>query len=112
MQMQAGMQQQYPQQQPYPQPQQPYPQQPPQQMAPGGLDQFDMLRKYLAESVDDEPDDSDDETDSDNDDDEDSGSGDGYWLHIYGISALVMLAIILYYVFKIRKELVGMYEEA
>jgi hypothetical protein len=72
----------------------------------GGPDQFDMLRKYLAESADD----SDSDSDSDSDDEGDSGGGN--WQHYYGIATLIMLAIILYYVFKIRRELTGMYEEA
>ncbi len=72
-----------------------------------GPDQIAMLRTYLAESAD----------DSDNDSDSDSGSdpessGDGNWQHYYGIATLIMLAIILYYVFKIRNDLTGMYEEA
>lgn len=72
--------------------------------------QFDMLRQYLAESADD----SDDDSDSDSEDNDFGGStelGGNMWQHIYGISTLVFLAIIFYYVFKIRKEIVGMYEE-
>ena len=82
----------------------------PMQSAPmqQGPDQFDMLRKYLAESDDDSDSDSDDDSDTESD----SGSNDNNWLHFYGIATLIMLAVILYYVFKIRKELVGMYEEA
>ena len=76
-------------------------------MGGGGLDQFDMLRKYLAESAEDSDSDSDDDSEDDSE-----HSGDNNWHHFYGIATLIMLAIILYYVFKIRKELVGMYEEA
>ena len=72
-----------------------------------GPDQFDMLRKYLADSAEDP--DSDSDSDSD---DEDNENGNGSWQHYYGIVSLIMLAIIFFYVFKIRKELTGMYEEA
>lgn len=72
----------------------------------GGPNQFDMIRKYLADTADD----SDSDSESDDEDDDD---GDGYDLqHYYGIPILIMLAIILYYIFKIRQELTGIYEEA
>lgn len=74
----------------------------------GGLDQFDMLRKYLAESAEGSDSESDDESDAEDDSERD---GDN-WQHFYGVATLIMLAIILYYVFKIRRELTGMYEEA
>ena len=64
--------------------------------------QSNMLRKYLAEESDD------DESDSEYDDnDQESHS----WQHYYGIANLILLAVILYYIYKIRKELTGMYEE-
>ena len=71
----------------------------------GGPDQFEMLRKYLAESANES------DSDSDSDSDEEGSRMDGNWQHYYGIATLIMLAIIMYYVFKIRKELLGMYEE-
>ena len=74
----------------------------------GGVDQFDMLRKYLAESAKDADSDSDNESDSE----DDSGGDDSNWQHFYGVATLILLLSILYYVFKIRKELTSMYEEA
>nr|QBK87470.1 MAG: hypothetical protein LCMAC201_03800 [Marseillevirus LCMAC201] len=73
-----------------------------------GPDQFDVFRKYLAGSVDDSNSDSDSDSDSDSENNE-KGSN---WQHYYGIMMLMLLVVILYYVFKIRKELTGMYEEA
>ena len=47
------------------------------------------------------------DSDEDEDDDEDSGS----WEHYYGIITVILLCIILYYVYSIRKELTGIYDE-
>jgi len=72
-----------------------------------GMDQMDMLRRYLAESGE-------SDSDSDGSDSEDDSGHDNNntWQHVYGVATLIMLAIILFYVFKIRKELIGMYEES
>lgn len=52
------------------------------------------------------------DSDSDSDSEEDSGIEDNQdWTHYYGVATLIALAIILYYVIKIRKELSELYEE-
>ena len=67
--------------------------------------QFDMINKYLADTDNDSDEDSsDDESDNDN-------SLNVNWHYFYNIIVFIMLAVILYYVWKIRRELVGMYEE-
>lgn len=76
-------------------PQQQMPMQPPQG------NQFDMLKQYINRS---------DDSDSDSDDEESGSEGGDNWIHYYGIAILVMLAIILYFVYKIKKELMGIFE--
>ena len=65
---------------------------------------IDMYKKYL--------DDSDSDDDSDEELEESSHNSNNIWQHVYSIVILVLLIVILFYVFRIRRELVGMYEEA
>ena len=77
---------------------------------------FDMLKQYLASSPS-----SNDSDDDDEDDDDDppstkykKGSSGGhvdYWKHIFRILVLILLAVILYFIIKVKKELGSMYEE-
>ena len=62
----------------------------------------DLFKNYLAES--------DDESDDDSEEENDNPRGSN-WQHYYGIATLILLAVILYYVFKIRKEISSIYEE-
>ncbi len=105
-----GMPQSMPQGMPQSMPQgmpQSMPQGMPQGMSQMGMpnDKLDMYQKYLNDSGSD----SDSTSDSDSDNESKRSSNDRQ--HYYGILTLILLAIILYYVFKIRKELMGMYEE-
>lgn len=75
-------------------------QMPPQEMSyPNNLD---LLQKYLGDD-----DDSDDESDS-----EEYGDDSFNWMHVYGIVSIILLLVILFYTYKIRKELMSMYDEA
>lgn len=67
--------------------------------------QFDMIKRYLDDS---------DESDSESESEEEPKTTSKLftWQHFYGIATLTLLVAILYYVFKIRAELTGMYEEA
>jgi hypothetical protein len=66
--------------------------------------QIDMINKYLE--------DTDTHSSSDSSDDEsDDNDSNLNWRYFYNIIVLIMLAVILYYVWKIRRELVGIYEE-
>ena len=92
-------------QQQQPQQFQPQFQQQPQQFQPqfnmNGPPQFDRLKQYLSQD------------DSDNsDDDEETSSGFKYWHHVYGLATLILLALILFFVIKIKKDINSIYEEA
>jgi hypothetical protein len=72
------------------------------------LNQFDSFQQYLSD------------VDSDSDDDSDSESEktsstkmmhSPWWNHLYGLCTLVLLAVILFYVLKIRADILGMYED-
>jgi len=58
----------------------------------------------------DDSDSDDSDSDSDSDDDE-SDSKLSKFVHFYGIVAIIMLAVLIYYAHNIRKELLNMYEE-
>jgi hypothetical protein len=80
-------------------------QQPPQQFQPqfymNGPPQFDRLKQYLSQD------------DSDNsDDEEETSSGFKYWHHVYGLATLILLALILFFVIKIKKDINSIYEDA
>ena len=67
---------------------------------------YDLIQKYLRETDNDNDSEDDDETDEECEND-----CNGTYFHVYGIPAIILLIIILFYVYKIRKELTGMYEE-
>lgn len=93
----------------YPQAQQiQYPAQPVQQ-APT-QQPYDLIQQYLENStVDSDSDYSPQKRrhggDSDDEDEDDNP------VHYYSIVIIIMLAVIIYYVYKIRKEISGVYEE-
>lgn len=71
---------------------------------------FDLIQQYLENSTVD--------SDSDypphkrgRDDDSDDEEEDDNPVHYYSIVIIILLAIVLYYVYKIRKEISGVYEE-
>lgn len=82
---------------------------PPQMFQPPAqnFDKYDMIKKYLSET---DADDSDDD-DENSDDESEDGCNCGNYIHMYGILILIVLIVILWFVFKIRKELTSMYEE-
>lgn len=78
--------------------------QPQQQIFPAqNFDKYDMIKKYLSETEDEDSDDS-------SDDENDNSCNCSMYLHMYAIPIIIILLIILWYVFKIRKELTSMYE--
>jgi len=79
----------------------------------GGMNMA-MLKNYLAGNDSDSDSDDEDEYDEDVEVNVKSKSKcrcSDTWTHVYGVLILIILAVLLYFVICIRRELVGIYEE-